>query len=129
MNCFAMSISLGLQYGVPLATYVEQFTFTRFEPQGLVQGDANVKMATSVIDYIFRVVGITYLDRNDLAHVPMALVDRPNAVAAPGEAAAATTNEGAAAYDTPPCTTCGHMTVRNASCYRCLNCGTSLGCS
>jgi ribonucleoside-diphosphate reductase alpha chain len=125
MNCFAMSISLGLQYGVPLATYVEQFTFTRFEPQGIVQGDENVKVATSVIDYIFRVLGIAYLDRRDLAHVGIAQagVDRPAAVpiAAPPPAHAS--------YDAPPCTNCGHVTVRNGSCYRCLNCGTSLGCS
>ena len=57
MNCFAMSVSIGLQYGVPLETFVEQFTFTRFEPQGIVEGHPNVKMATSIVDYLFRVLG------------------------------------------------------------------------
>ena len=61
MNCFAMSVSIGLQYGVPLETYVEQFTFTRFEPQGIVEGHPNVKMATSIVDYLFRVLGVEYL--------------------------------------------------------------------
>ncbi len=69
MNCFAIAISLGLQYGVPLEEYVEAFTFTRFEPNGMVQGHPNVKMSTSIIDYIFRELAITYLDRYDLAHV------------------------------------------------------------
>ena len=69
MNCFAMSVSVGLQYGVPLETYVEQFTFTRFEPQGSVEGHPNVKFATSIVDYIFRVLGVEYLHRYDLAHV------------------------------------------------------------
>ena len=58
MNCFAMSVSIGLQYGVPLQTYVEQFTFTRFEPQGLVEGHPYVRMATSIVDYLFRVLGV-----------------------------------------------------------------------
>src|SRR6266852_1916209 len=69
MNCFAMAVSIGLQYGVPLQTYVDQFTFTRFEPQGSVQGHPNVKFATSIVDYIFRVLGVEYLGRYDLAHV------------------------------------------------------------
>ena len=69
MNCFAMSVSIGLQYGVPLETYVEQFTFTRFEPQGLVEGHPNIKFATSIVDYLFRVLGVEYLHRYDLAHV------------------------------------------------------------
>jgi ribonucleoside-diphosphate reductase alpha chain len=68
MNNFAIAISIGLQYGVPLEEFVEAFTFTRFEPSGIVQGNDTIKMATSVLDYIFREVAISYLSRNDLAH-------------------------------------------------------------
>ncbi len=69
MNCFAMSVSVGLQYGVPLQTYVDQFTFTRFEPQGPVEGHPYVKFATSIVDFIFRSLGVEYLHRHDLAHI------------------------------------------------------------
>ena len=69
MNNFAIAISIGLQYGVPLEEYVEAFTFTRFEPSGMVEGNDAIKMATSIIDYIFRELAISYLGRNDLAHV------------------------------------------------------------
>jgi len=177
MNCFAMSVSVGLQYGVPLETYVEQFTFTRFEPQGTVEGHPNVKLATSIVDYLFRVLGIEYLHRYDLAHVkPEVLVTPshkneshvpeeppslpPHALAAtvpPSDtsvektlaytpeaiARSATMNEGlgdaphgamdahldAMMGDAPVCDVCGHITVRNGACYKCLNCGNSMGCS
>ncbi|MCW5937894.1 MAG: vitamin B12-dependent ribonucleotide reductase [Fimbriimonadaceae bacterium] len=69
MNCFAIAVSLGLQYGVPLEEFVEAFVFTRFEPNGPVQGHDNIKMSTSVIDYIFRELAMTYLGRNDLVQV------------------------------------------------------------
>jgi ribonucleoside-diphosphate reductase alpha chain len=69
MNCFAIAISLGLQYGVPLEEYVEAFVFTKFEPSGMVNGNKSIKMATSVIDYVFRELAISYLSRYDLAHV------------------------------------------------------------
>jgi ribonucleoside-diphosphate reductase alpha chain len=69
MNNFAIAISVGLQYGVPLEEFVEAFTFTRFEPAGLVIGNDSIKNATSVLDYIFRELGISYLGRTDLAHV------------------------------------------------------------
>ncbi|MCC0010431.1 MAG: vitamin B12-dependent ribonucleotide reductase [Hyphomicrobiaceae bacterium] len=69
MNNFAIAISLGLQYGVPLEEYVEAFTFTRFEPAGIVQGNEAIKNATSILDYIFRELAVSYLGRNDLAHV------------------------------------------------------------
>ena len=71
MNCFAIAVSLGLQYGVPLEEYVDAFVFTRFEPSGMVGGHDRIKMATSVIDYIFRELAITYLDRDDLAQVSL----------------------------------------------------------
>ena len=69
MNNFAISVSIGLQYGVPLEEFVEAFTFTRFEPQGMVTGNDTIKMSTSILDYIFRELAISYLDRNDLGHV------------------------------------------------------------
>lgn len=69
MNCFAISVSIGLQYGVPLEEFVEAFTFTRFEPNGMVKGHDNIKMATSVIDYIFRELAMSYLGRYDLVHI------------------------------------------------------------
>jgi ribonucleoside-diphosphate reductase alpha chain len=69
MNCFAIAVSLGLQHGVPLEEYVDAFLFTRFEPNGVVQGNPHIKMTTSVIDYIFRELAITYLSRHDLAQV------------------------------------------------------------
>ena len=68
MNNFAIAISIGLQYGVPLEEFVEAFTFTRFEPSGIVEGNDAIKMATSIIDYIFRELAISYLGRSDLAH-------------------------------------------------------------
>jgi ribonucleoside-diphosphate reductase alpha chain len=72
MNNFAIAISIGLQYGVPLEEFVDAFTFTRFEPAGLVIGNDSIKNATSVLDYIFRELAVSYLGRHDLAHVPPA---------------------------------------------------------
>jgi ribonucleoside-diphosphate reductase alpha chain len=156
MNCFAMSVSVGLQYGVPLETFVEQFTFTRFEPQGSVEGHPNVKLATSIVDYIFRVLGVEYLHRYDLAHVKpesnredptervAALATKTMAPASPDtDSLHSTTREsltegvGSALDqqleemmgDAPVCDGCGHITVRNGACYKCLNCGNSMGCS
>jgi len=69
MNCFAIAISLGLQHGVPLEEFVDAFVYTRFEPNGIVIGNPNIKMSTSIIDYIFRELAVTYLGRNDLSHI------------------------------------------------------------
>jgi ribonucleoside-diphosphate reductase alpha chain len=175
MNCFAMAVSVGLQYGVPLETYVEQFTFTRFEPHGVVGGHPNIKFATSIVDYIFRVLGVEYLKRYDFAQVKPdeqnPVIDDPTqtklteaardagrAPAAAGNAAvaaaplpsatAALASEASGAVagygaehdplalqleemmgDAPVCDGCGHITVRNGACYKCLNCGNSMGCS
>jgi ribonucleoside-diphosphate reductase alpha chain len=214
MNCFAISVSLGLQHGVPLDEFVNAFTFTRFEPQGPVD-HPNIKFATSVVDFIFRLLGMEYLGRTDFVHVKpadseleddaqaahgahsaqageapasadgaarRALLAQPSAPQQPtgsesnppaGASAAAApsttptplplapapskpdtpkleapknghTNgalkknrvksalsEQASEFmgDAPFCGTCGHITVRNGSCYRCLNCGNSMGCS
>src|SRR5437870_4534312 len=157
MNCFAMLVSIALQYGVPLETLVEQFVFTRFEPQGPVQGHDRVKFATSVIDYVFRALGVEYLSRDDLAHVtpeeaaatptssmgaepgsqsasPAAAakaLQKPNGGETPGRKAASPQDEllGKLSGDAPFCDTCGHITIRNGTCYKCLNCGNSMGCS
>jgi ribonucleoside-diphosphate reductase alpha chain len=69
MNNFAIAISVGLQYGVPLEEFVDAFTFTKFEPAGMVQGNDSIKNATSILDYVFRELAVSYLDRTDLAHV------------------------------------------------------------
>lgn len=137
LNCFAIAVSIGLQYGVPLEEFVEKFIFTRFEPSGQVD-HPNIKTSTSVIDYIFRLLAVEYLQRDDLAHVKPA--ERKTAQPTPAapdlslkEAAAKT--DPAQQYinvtmgDAPACSTCGHLTIRSGSCYKCLNCGTSLGCS
>ncbi|MCH8128673.1 MAG: adenosylcobalamin-dependent ribonucleoside-diphosphate reductase, partial [Acidobacteria bacterium] len=201
LSCFAIAVSKGLQYGVPLEEFVDTFTFQTFEPRGVVEGHPNIKMANSIIDYVFRSLGIEYLERDDLAQVPpnrsgdlpeppkglaveagmqLDLTDAamesdidaqvaaakfvdaevvggvpsiPAALASPngkeplGGAAAVTAalNGGAtqaavatvaAEYslsemmgDAPACQGCGHMTVRNGSCYVCLTCGDTTGCS
>jgi ribonucleoside-diphosphate reductase alpha chain len=158
MNCFAMAVSVGLQYGVPLSTYVEQFTFTRFEPHGVVSGHDNIKFSTSIVDYIFRVLGVEYLKRYDFAqvkpaddavaiedptlpkHVPVeppssSLLPPPPAAEAANAHAGETANGALNAQleemmgDAPVCDGCGHITVRNGACYKCLNCGNSMGCS
>ena len=78
MNCFAIAVSIGLQHGVPLDAYVESLVFTKFEPNGTVTGNDQVKMATSIIDYLFREIGITFLGRADLSHL-----DAPGVPAVP----------------------------------------------
>ncbi|MCO5948464.1 vitamin B12-dependent ribonucleotide reductase [Mucilaginibacter flavidus] len=154
MNCFAIAVSVGLQYGVPLEEYVEKFTFTRFEPAGMVVGHANIKSATSIIDYIFRMLGYEYQDRTDLVHVVTEQkgitgnpqmdnsdinTDESNVYAAPVVNKLSTENGNLKKYsvdlsmgvqsDAPACNTCGHTTIRSGTCYKCLNCGASMGCS
>jgi ribonucleoside-diphosphate reductase alpha chain len=186
MNCFAIAISKGLQYGVPLEEFVDTFTFQRFEPQGLVEGHPYIKMATSIVDYIFRVLGYEYLGRTDFVQVRPPIhgggdgevvtpSDHGTATAEPRSAEAVSPvgslppngtqsrngqrpdaeelvtvvdaearvtkqrglrpadalSEQLSQFmgDAPFCDVCGHITVRNGSCYKCLNCGNSLGCS
>ncbi|MBI5630829.1 MAG: vitamin B12-dependent ribonucleotide reductase [Elusimicrobia bacterium] len=119
LNCLGIAVSLGLQYGVPLEDLVNRLTFTRFEPAGPVK-HPHIKQATSVIDFIFRLLGVEYLGRSELAHVPP---DR-ECPAKPKE-----DSQASGAADAPFCDGCGHVTVRNGTCYKCLNCGNSLGCS
>jgi ribonucleoside-diphosphate reductase alpha chain len=149
MNCFAIAVSVGLQYGVPLEEYVEKFTFTRFEPAGMVMGHANIKSATSIIDYIFRMLGYEYQNRTDLVHV----LDGHNAITGNPQLSdddfnsdetnvyepvvAGNTVKKQLSFDVsmgvqsdaPACNVCGHTTVRSGTCYKCLNCGSSMGCS
>ena len=130
MNCFARAVSVALQHGVPLETFVKQFTFIRFDPSGPVDGHENIKIATSVLDYVFRSLGIEYLGRDDLAHVK----PTHSVTTGPGETAALelvpekdpSADE---VNDAPLCGDCGSLTVRNGTCYRCTNCGSSMGCS
>jgi ribonucleoside-diphosphate reductase alpha chain len=153
LNSFAIAVSLGLQYGVPLEEYVEAFTFSRFEPNGIVQGHDNIKMATSVLDFIFRDLALTYLKRTDLVQVkPEDLIstetigdlirngDKKDTV--PGadgplpagqESSLVNTLYRQAkmkGYEGDPCPACGHLTlVRNGTCLKCETCGSTTGCS
>ncbi len=173
LNCFAIAISIGLQYGVPLEEFVEKFVFTRFEPSGMVE-HPNIKSTTSIIDFIFRSMAYEYLGRNDLVHV----LDKPEVENLGNESwdestptignrvhelselrvlansspagnvqslksvknnlSAAEQFNGLDAVnaaaksmqsDAPACNTCGHITMRSGTCYKCLNCGNSMGCS
>ena len=154
MNCFAIAVSVGLQYGVPLEEFVDKFTFTRFEPSGMVSGHDNIKSSTSIIDYIFRMLGYEYLNRTDLVHVlteqkavlgnPQMSDDDVNNDVSNTFAEAAILNpipaaglklkpvldiSGGGQSDAPACGNCGHIMVRSGTCYKCLNCGTQGGCS
>jgi len=170
MNCFAIAISVGLQYGVPLEEFVEKFVFTRFEPAGMVD-HPNIKTTTSLVDFIFRALAYEYLGRTDLVHVldkpevgntgaddevsylgtstpelSSIRVTAPSANTTPAvqpqKLQRAATNIKADAgldmvnaaaknmqSDAPACNTCGHITIRSGTCYKCLNCGNSMGCS
>lgn len=167
LNCFAIAVSIGMQYGVPLEEYVEKFVFTRFDPAGFVE-HPNIKSTTSIVDFIFRALGYEYLNRTDLVHV----LDKPEVMNTGDEDWAVNTNvEGEIAKqpelsnlrivaatsvsvktqkqvtktetnigavnaaaksmqsDAPSCNVCGHITMRSGTCYKCLNCGNSMGCS
>jgi len=159
LNCFAIAISIGLQYGVPLEEYVEKFVFTKFDPAGFVE-HPNIKSATSIVDFIFRLLGYEYLNRTDLVHVldkqevsntgaeewdePVKQPELSNIRVVASSPTSVKTNKqplkennldivNAAAKsmqsDAPACNTCGHITVRSGTCYKCLNCGNSMGCS
>ncbi len=177
MNCFAISVSIGLQYGVPLEEFVNKFTFTRFEPSGMVD-HPNIKNASSVVDYIFRLLAFEYLKRTDLVHVtPSELsmrerssLDLTTDIAddlaeetksnisthpemkvtpkATPKAEMVKKTESSSKFtladnsmsafnkaaqdmmgDAPPCSVCGNITLRSGTCYKCLNCGNSMGCS
>lgn len=138
LNCFAIAVSLGLQYGVPLEEFVDAFTFTRFEPNGIVFGHDHIKIATSVIDFIFRDLAFNYLKRSDLVQVkPSDLITTGTLETANkpelGEEATKLDEPSLArqiGYEGDPCPECGHFTlVRNGSCLKCETCGRTTGCS
>jgi ribonucleoside-diphosphate reductase alpha chain len=127
LNCFAVSVSLGLQYGVPLEEFVRKFIYTQFEPGGPVD-HPHIKMASSIPDFIFRLLAYEYLGRNDLVQVPGEVSGR--------ETFENTSDTDALDHyltglmgDAPSCPTCGISTIRSGSCFRCINCGTTMGCS
>jgi ribonucleoside-diphosphate reductase alpha chain len=168
LNCFAISISIGLQYGVPLEEFVEKFVFTRFEPAGMVD-HPNIRSATSIVDFIFRALAYEYLGRNDLVHVldkpevqntgtdewdELPATEKPSpelsdirvvitpvagkssneskqvkAKSSVGNLDAVNAAAKTMQSDAPACNTCGHITIRSGTCYKCLNCGNSMGCS
>jgi len=169
LNCFAIAISIGLQYGVPLEEFVDKFAFTRFDPAGFVE-HPNIKSTTSIVDFIFRALGYEYLGRTDLVHVldkpevlntgtddwdevPSGLeyaktpelssvrvvgsangtqpVKAQRVAAVKAESSLDAVNAAAKSMqsDAPSCNVCGHITVRSGTCYKCLNCGNSMGCS
>jgi ribonucleoside-diphosphate reductase alpha chain len=97
MNNFAIAVSIGMQYGVPLEEYVEAFTFTRFEPNGVVQGNDTIKNATSILDYVFRELAISYLGRDDLAHVHTDDLEPDTMGKGPGDSTLPATGTAAAA--------------------------------
>lgn len=149
MDAFATSISIGLQYGVPLRTLVKKFTHCRFEPSGFTN-NPQIKIAKSVVDYIFRWLAIKFLPEEELAAIGINGFSKDEnsnykslTIASPTK-----DNEGGkqqkepeepsdinvtvtfnAQEDAPPCDTCGSIMVRNGACYKCLNCGATSGCS
>jgi ribonucleoside-diphosphate reductase alpha chain len=139
LNSFAIAVSLGLQYGVPLEEYVDAFTFTRFEPNGIVSGHGNIKMTTSVLDFIFRDLALAYLGRADLVQVKpddlIATSTMSNGAAHAGNGDGAETDgeirmAKMKGYEGDPCPVCGNFTmVRNGTCLRCDTCGSTTGCS
>jgi ribonucleoside-diphosphate reductase alpha chain len=156
LNSFAIAVSIGLQYGVPLEEYVDAFTFSKFEPNGMVNGHDYIKMTTSVIDYIFRDLAISYLGRSDLGQVKpedlnvtairsevsepakaprmekaeknsKAVFDKPMQVYSIGKKVAEAKLKG---YEGDACPNCGCFTlIRNGTCMKCDTCGGTTGCS
>jgi ribonucleoside-diphosphate reductase alpha chain len=141
LNCFAIAISKALQYGVPLEEFVDSFTFTRFEPSGMVTGHPVIKNATSVLDYIFRVLGYEYLGRTDFVHVKtMESHDAKPELQkseAPKEKQLRFTEKETEAFEAKSkgytgeqCSSCGSMKLkRSGSCSVCEDCGNTTGCS
>lgn len=135
MSSFGTVVSICLQYGVPLKEFVDAFTFTRFDPSGPVIGSDRIKMATSLLDYIFRDLAINYLDQDDLAHAA------PSDVSSSQNTLSDTTFSPVAGkpvagqpvmpgYESEACSECGNLTlIRSGTCFRCDTCGSTTGCS
>jgi ribonucleoside-diphosphate reductase alpha chain len=137
MDAFATSISMALQYGVPLEALVEKFSHVRFEPSGFTK-NPEIPYAKSITDYIFRWLASKFLsaERQEAAGVQRSETSAPPA---PGTGASAATDQAAGTVaslaavrpqsDAPPCHYCGSIMIRNGACYRCANCGSTSGCS
>jgi ribonucleoside-diphosphate reductase alpha chain len=135
MDSFATAVSLALQYGVPLKVLVDKFSHTRFEPSGFT-GNAQIPIAKSIVDYVFRWLGQKFLTDEQLGDVESKVSDK---AALPSDSTSAQakvslqSTAGRETYlnqaDAPPCHTCGAIMVRNGACYRCSNCGSTSGCS
>lgn len=135
MDGLALSISIGLQYGVPLKTLVDKLTNTRFEPSGFTENQS-IRYSSSVLDYIARWLGGKFLSSDYLK--PRAAVNEQELIQAATSAPSVNTegrksahpgNGGATTGDAPSCPTCGMLMVPNGSCYKCVNCGSTSGCS
>ncbi len=133
MDCFATSISIGLQSGVPLETYVKKFSHTRFEPYGYTN-NPKIRMAKSIADYIFRWLGDRYLGKEieqngETKSLDMTNVEKANIAQQLKNKRLERKQTFEGQEDAPPCPDCGSMMVRNGSCYKCLTCGSTSGCS
>jgi ribonucleoside-diphosphate reductase alpha chain len=135
MDGMALSISIGLQYGVPLKALVDKLTNTRFEPSGFTE-NPSIRYASSVLDYIARWLGGKFLSpeylkpRAALAATELIQPATSAALADPKEAESIRARSGSATTgDAPSCSTCGMLMVPNGSCYKCVNCGGTSGCS
>ncbi|MDD8050812.1 MAG: vitamin B12-dependent ribonucleotide reductase, partial [Verrucomicrobiota bacterium] len=155
MDCFGTAISLGLQYGVPLEAFIKKFAHTRFEPSGWTK-NPDIPLAKSLVDYIFRWLAKEFpaADSEGLANAEPQEPELPKIAAEADAASKQRVNRPVPQYleitgdgarpepadeldrsfahfqqDAPLCDNCGHITVRNGSCYRCHNCGASMGCS
>lgn len=135
MDGLALSISIGLQYGVPLKALVEKLTNTRFEPSGFTE-NSNIRYASSVLDYIARWLGGKFLSPEYLK--PRAVLSEHEQIQPATRALSVNTKECESAHrgngsakvaDAPSCPTCGMLMVPNGSCYKCINCGSTSGCS
>jgi ribonucleoside-diphosphate reductase alpha chain len=146
MDSFSISISLALQYGVPLKVLVNKFIHTRFEPSGFTQ-NPEIRIATSIVDYIFRWMGLRFLPKEDQDQLGLTKTNEANretqtrlvepAARKYSEAVQSSLGEGRKdehmitfdpQSDAPPCDNCGMIMVRSGSCYKCLNCGNTSGC-
>ncbi len=126
MDTVATAISVSLQYGVPLKVLVDKFSHSRFEPSGFTN-NPQIPIAKSIVDYIFRWLGLKFLSNDDTTHVEA--VPQTAALDHGAEIEARERQVFQSQADAPPCPECGAIMVRNAACYKCLNCGTTNGCS
>lgn len=127
MDCFGISVSHGLQHGVPLRSYVEAFSNVQFEPRGLTD-DPELRIASSLVDYVFRRLALDYLDADERAEMGVLSVAERTSPTLPGVAEAAEQTVQSRAMVAPLCMTCGNSMIRAGSCYACRDCGTTSGC-